>query len=736
MATVSSIFWVLGFILSVVIAPQLRIWTWGPTMLCFGLAAATALPVLWKERSSKMDLCVLIAGFLLAAWITTRAIVSPVAELLQSDALLLAMAVATFISFRAISTRPAAERITILGIALLLAASLWMIARQIGDPTFSLVFPNSEPKRPAGFFAHYSYGASFLIAVSLLLGAVAIHSGKHAVLRIVLGILSVLGMVAVYYTKSRGGLIGMGAGFMTLLFLCILAGKQSGKKWFVPAIIAFPFLLIAGGVFFLNSLSEVQETRSGDSDLTGLLDNHIRLYLVSIALSCIAIHPFFGGGSRSFSWECFQFWDTEAMGKGGAKPEHVHNELLQTATDYGILGAGLLIVLIVMIFVSAAFRITSVHTPVSARFRNHWRIGGLAGFIGLFAQSNFEGIFRIPPGAILLALCLSAACLPVSREHTKSRSAWFSTGLISLSGIAAAIALALFGWKGSLVSRVLWASYFGPVAPGLETRADSLSEAIAIWPLGSLYHRRGMTYQTLAAKSSDGEVTKDFLRLAISDYETTGELHPLSPEPAINSATLLSALGEAEEAEAEFRRAIGLQGEMEAAFHAIRLYATHLHRKGLKQFAEKEFLSALTSLQLASKHIEKVAQLHGDYMDSKDERMLRVDIHESYGRALEEMGDFSAAMSEYDRTVMLPHGSSAHYRAGVLLGKRAVVAWSERRSEDALALFLMALDRTIRSRELPPGVTPGKKTEYVAYLKKTVKYLEGARVQPSKNPSF
>ncbi len=102
---------------------------------------------------------------------------------------------------------------------------------------------------------------------------------------------------------------------MTLLFLCILAGKQSVKKWFVPAIIAFPFLLIASGVFFLNSLSQVQETRSGDSDLTGLLDNDIRLYLVSIALSCIAIHPFFGGGSRSFSWECFQFWDTEAMGR-------------------------------------------------------------------------------------------------------------------------------------------------------------------------------------------------------------------------------------------------------------------------------------------------------------------------------------------------------------------------------------------------------------------------------------
>ena len=50
MASVSSVFWVFGFTLSVVIAPQLRIWTWGPAMLCFAISSAAAIPLMERAQ--------------------------------------------------------------------------------------------------------------------------------------------------------------------------------------------------------------------------------------------------------------------------------------------------------------------------------------------------------------------------------------------------------------------------------------------------------------------------------------------------------------------------------------------------------------------------------------------------------------------------------------------------------------------------------------------------------------
>ncbi|MBC7979400.1 MAG: hypothetical protein H7Y36_02445, partial [Armatimonadetes bacterium] len=237
MALLSSVFWIVGFTLSVVIAPQLRIWTWGPTMLCLTASTLCALPSIWNERRSSGDLLLVITGAAAVFWIAVRAFFSPVSELAQSDILLLAMAVATFISFRAISRDTISQRVLIFGITLLSLASLWVFVQQIMHPGFAPVFPSNQNKLPTGFFAHYSYGASFLIAVSLILASMALHSGERAVIRILFGLVSCACLTAIYYTRSRGGIIGAAGGIGILFIYSIIVGKRDGKKWFAPAII-------------------------------------------------------------------------------------------------------------------------------------------------------------------------------------------------------------------------------------------------------------------------------------------------------------------------------------------------------------------------------------------------------------------------------------------------------------------------------------------------------------------
>ncbi len=728
MASIVSVLWIAGFVLSFTLAPQLRIWSWGPAMACIGLATLFAIPVLWRERVAKTDFLVILSGLLISAWIVIRAVTTPVPELAQSDLLLTAMAVATFLCFRAISAHQMASRLLIAGLGLVLVASVWVIGKQVIDPTYSPIFPRAEAegRPPAGFFAHYSYGASLLIPVSLFCAAFAIFSRQHCIVRVILGVIAVAGMAAVYFTKSRGGFIGMGTGVAALGLMCVLSARK--KKAFPLLVIGYPFLLLIFAAYFIHALSGVQEARSGDGDLTSMLDNSIRFFLLGMAVSCVALHPWIGGGSRSFSWECYRFWDVSAMGPGGNKPEHVHNELLQTAADYGIIGAGLLILFCATVMIVAVVRIFTRDglSPTA----NAARIAGVCGFLGLFAQSNFEGILRLPSGAILLGLCLAAAATPkFSEDQKKSARTLFSNSVLSLSGCASLLALCFFGWKGSLVSREVWPVYFSKIPLPTETRLDRLATAIGIWPLESLYSLRAATYQNLAV-DAEPDRRNELSALALADYRAAAKLHPFAPEIAVNAALVAATLGNETEAETEFNRAINLEGEMEAAFNARFHYARYLFLKGMRNYDKENALPALDLFQLSANQLEEIVKLHGNIW-GPGRKELRVTVHESLGRTYEDLEDFEKALEEYDFAASLPMGSSAHYRAGTLLGKRAAVAWYDRKSSTALRLFIEANIRISMSRSLPEGVDQDDRSEYLKYLQSTIKYMESAKIRPS-----
>ncbi|HEX7261913.1 MAG TPA: hypothetical protein VF258_08870, partial [Luteolibacter sp.] len=79
----------------------------------------------------------------------------------------------------------------------------------------------------------------------------------------------------------------------------------------------------------------------------------------------------------------------------------------------------------------------------------------------------------------------------------------------------------------------------------------------------------------------------------------------------------------------------------------------------------------------------------------------------------------------------LPKGDRAHYRAGILNGKMASAVWMARRPEEALGYFLEARKRIGQAKELPQGVTPSQRLEYIAYLDRTIAFLKGAKIEPA-----
>ena len=700
-------------------------------MLALGLSVAAAMPGFWKKKRVTADFGVIAIGALTAGWFAWRAWISPVAELGQADLLLLAGTVGAFISIRRIEGNPTAERVLIWGVALLLLANVAVVGKQMIDPTFSPIFRARATGFASGFYAHYNEGANYLIVSALLVAAAAIF-GKHGITtRILWGVLAIAGLAAVYFTRSRGGILGAAVGCGVFAVGALVIGKRRGARWFGPALIATPMVGLIIGGFLYSGWAESQELRNlkdAGKFVDVVMDNSCRLYFLGIAMSCIGLHPLAGGGSRSFSWECFRFVDGKSQGDIIThKPEQVHNELVQAATDYGLIGAGLLVVLLGTLVVIAVVRMLFSEKSHPSDSADAWRLGGLAALAGMFVQSNFSFVFHLMPGVLLLGICLSQMARSSGIPSRKPPIPG-SGILLTTASLGCMVALIPAGWKGTQVTRILWPSYFSKTTePSNEARIDALTDAIDWWPQPSLFQDRALTYQSATGITNEADF-REATERAIRDYERAGQLHPYDPGPVVNRANLLSQLQRDSEAEDAYSRAIQLQGGMEPAFRSHFSLATHLLRKGLRQFSAEEPSATLASMEIAAQQMDKaVESMHWMIADMLD---ARVAIHESLGAAREANGDYQGAMEAFDFAAKLQNGSRAHYRAGALNGKLAVKAWSERRSSDALGYFIEAKNRIHQARELPQGVTASQRVEYLAYLDRTIAFLKGAKIEP------
>ena len=734
MSITATIFWLLGLILSVTIAPQLRIWTWGPAMLCFSVATLLVIPNLWRGGIHQLNRFILFTGLATAAWIATRAWFSPVHELALADLLLLTMAISTFVVVQNAFRDSASQKIIIAGIACLLVGQLAIMAVQMANPEYSLLFPDRDRGSPAGFYGHYSHAASFLIVSSLLLMGFGLRGSIHISARFFLILLSLLGLAAVFVTKSRAGLIGAGGGLFTLLMYWILAAKRDGKKWGFVALIITPIIFLALTIVFGSLLSDVEQIRNKGSDLLGMVDNSLRLYYLGIAVSCIALHPLLGGGSRSFSWESFQFWDVESMGRAFTKPEHVHNEFVQTIADYGIIGAGLLLLLLVSIVITCTLKSVLKNQSTAIPSADAWRIGGIAAFVGFFIQTNFEGILRTPPGAVLLAICLAAASHGLSSTSFSSsltKPIRFRNSLLVAFSLLAVAMLGFFGWKGTLVSTELWQPYFSKKPISMEAKISPFSRALDHWKLHSIHQERAMLYHNLANQNSNPKEYENLLQLAVKDYSEASSLHPFDPTNPLNEGRALSSLGLADQASACFEKAIQLQGEMEANFHSYYYYSDHLYRTGVAAFAAGELEAASAYLELAAVHVEKANDLGSSWLMEPQFSTLRAYIYIDLGQTFEKAGNFEKAMEQFDHAATLPYGNPANYFAATMLGRRADALWLELRQSEALRLYKEAEKRAHQSSQLPPAVTTEKRDEWISHLSKSIQLLERAGYEPS-----
>jgi len=725
MPLASSIFFSIALCLAVTLGPQTRAWSWGPSLIFLALAVAATIPSLIRGKGT-IGLALLIFSLITASWFIGNALMSPVAELARADVLLIVATVGTFIVVGSLSDHQKAEGVLLWTISILVGASALVIAKQVQDPSFAPIFSNRAAQLPSGFYAHYNEGANFLLGTSFLLGGFSLFGPQNRITRFIWGSIAIGGLIAVYFTRSRGGILGAGIGTMVFFSAILLIGKRRDCRWFSPAAVVLPIFFIAACGFVYQGWASAQKLRFQE-EVGAIMDGTVRLNLFGIAFSCINQHPWTGGGSRSFSWECNQFWNTLDHNAGHHRPEYVHNELLQAATDYGLIGFSFLVILVGWMVILG---ITRIYATTNSRITSSdaWVAGAIAGLAGMLVQSSFSFVFHLLPGVLLLGICLAKTSSPPSplpaNNATKS--------LLILSSVLCFLYLIPTAWNGSRTVKILWPVYFRP-DPSLEERASNLSRALALWEESTLYKERAIALQRLASSNAT-ESGNHYIALAIEDYRRSIGLHPYDTTARINLANLLSLNGDNQEATNEYLTAIELQGGMEPAYRAHYQFAEHLIREGWEHFKNREYEQSSSSFQTAASQFEKVIEQIPWLPNEERGFSLKLSVLQGLGASHEALGNIDEALSNYNAASLIIGGSGAHYRSAVLLGDLAKTAWSERRPAEALTRFQEARQRMELATELPASVTPEMKAEYVAFLDRSIQYLVEAKVEPLKKP--
>lgn len=724
MANLTAILWTLALYAGITIGPGGRMWTWGIAILLLGLAQVSAIVAMWRDRKPAPGIVAGVVGLLVSMWFGWRSSASPVRELAEADGILLATAVGSFVCWYVIAGCTRAGKTGVWGIAVAILGNLAVSLPQLRDTAFSPILPRDKPTAGiTGFFTHYNEFANFLVAAAAMTGAAAFFGNHQKIARCLLGITAVLGFIAIYFTHSRGGILAGIIALPVLLVLALIAGRNQMGRWFgaVAVVLPIALILLAGGL--IVAWESAQAARGGSEAISDLLDNHIRLYMVGLAVATIGNHPLLGGGSRSYSWECYQFVKPETSGAMGNRPEFVHNEFLQAATDYGMIGAALLAGLLLFAAGNAIYRST---TAADADRSGTWLwIGGIAALAGMLVQSCFSFVFHLFPGTLLLG---GALAMTLHRPVFQRQS--FDLGsrlLLTTSALAATFVLLGYGWKGAQLTAILEPVYLNRFTTILqETKIEKLDEANEIWPAAALLGEQAAELQIIA--ESAPEISQISAGAAAAEkYREAIVRHPLDPSLRVNRANLLSAAGHNAEAEKEYTRAGEIEGGMEAAFAANYHTARHFYRRGLREMQTGDLRNAIASLERAADDVNTSIRKTQEWsLGTQD----RVRIHIALGNALEKNGDNTGAMELYEKAAGFPAGTSANYAMAVLLAQKADNAWAKRDASTALKWFLEARAKLSLVTDFPPGVTAEIARQFTEFIDHRIKFLREAKIEP------
>ena len=311
--------------------------------------------------------------------------------------------------------------------ALICAYSLLQVAHVLaihqGGVRLDATFGNSD------YLACYML---FAIAVSVWQSFAA----KNTVLRWSLIVLSAFEVIVLFYTATRGAILGfVGAAVFGALLWIFESGKQ-GRKYAGGTLLVF--LVLIGGFFLIRNEPWIQKDPTFSRIATISLadpETHTRLTIWHMAYEGFLEKPIHGWGQEGFNYVFNKYYEPSLYNQ---EPwfDRAHNMYL----DWLIAGGAPALLLYLALLLSAVIALYRSDMPRAERIL---LLSGLAAycFQGLFV---FDNLFSYVPFIAFLAMAHGISSRPINRLEKAPIPAEATMTTVALPIVFVALVLALW----------------------------------------------------------------------------------------------------------------------------------------------------------------------------------------------------------------------------------------------------------------------------------------------------
>jgi O-antigen ligase len=442
--------------------------------------------------------------------------------------------------------------------------------------------------RASGFYICPNHLAGLLQMTGLMLLSVVCWAPMKTGLRALCAYAGLMCLAGLALTGSRGGYLSVLFGLFVFAMLSTWAVRgvrpERALKMLVLVLLAAAVVVGAGLLIMLNS--EQLSARLGQ-----IYDpTNMRLFMWQAALKQFALDPIFGTGSGTYVFFGRFFRSPQVQ----ADPIHVHCDYLELLAEYGLIGATLAAMFLVVHFFGGLRGIKAI---VASQLRPARQlasadaallIGALSGMSALLLHSVVDFNFHIPANtlvaAFLFGIMASPRETPVGHETPAIPRAyrWLAPGIA---------AVLLF-----VSARLFPGEYFGEKAR-VALREKKFSESMGLAEQALTYERKnpdlffylGEARMLLSFQTRDPVESPLLVERAVTDFQQGLELFPRDTRLLLKLGQALDIAGRADEAGPIYERAIANDPNFGNP------YAYYgLHWKLLRQFGEAEhnFLKA------------------------------------------------------------------------------------------------------------------------------------------------
>ena len=444
------------------------------------------------------------------------------------------------------------------------------------------------PNNLAGFL---EVALGLVLARGILLNRTKGSVEAFTVRRLFIIYVALMAVVGIAVSLSRGG---WGATLAGLLALALWGDWRQRRIWIRFAAVGAVVVLLGVVAWKLAPARIISSFTGQTGNEIGLRDPtlNIRTYLWAGTLKLIREQPVIGHGIGSWQW----LYPKHKHPVVVSHTEYTHNDYLNLASDYGLIG----VVLVMCVFAGFFWQAARTSDPRIPSEEGSFVVGSVAGVVAVLFHAIFDFNSHIPANALLLAVILGCTVAIEDPDRRFPRVPLANWARYAL-GVAVLLLCGILGW--SFAHTALGARYtrlgsegrilvlnpdLGRARLNKATAFDPRSPAPYAWLADSF--RKQSEWRLGEEKKSERQA---LARQAIEYFEISLRLNPFHTVVMLQAARAYELAGDDDQSLKMLLRA--LDNEPEAALVHIMLGRFYRAR-------EKE--------ELALKHFEHAERIN------------------------------------------------------------------------------------------------------------------------------